>query len=221
MKSRAVIFDMDGLLLDSEPMWEIAEIAVFATVGLRLSPADCVRTRGIRIDEIARYYYSRRPWEGPPPHALAEQITDEVVRIVRERAEPLPGVREAIAACKAAGMRVGLASSSPIRLIDEVLAGFGLTDDFRATCSGEHETFGKPHPGVYLTCAEALGVEPEACLAIEDSITGLIAAKAAKMKALVVPEAGQHEDPRFSLADLKLSSLTDLDAARLEALIRA
>ena len=83
MKSRAVIFDMDGLLLDSEPIWEIAEIAVFATVGVHITSEDCVRTRGIRIDEIAHYYFAHRPWPGPSPHHVAERITDEVCRIVK------------------------------------------------------------------------------------------------------------------------------------------
>lgn len=212
---------MDGLLLDSEPIWEIAEIAVFATVGVQITSEDCVLTRGVRIDEIADYYFAHRPWPGPPPHAVAERITDEVCRIVKERGEPLPGVAEAISLCRSAGLRVGLASSSPMRLIEQIVSQFGFGDDFIARSSGEDERFGKPHPGVYLTCAEALGVQPAACIAIEDSLTGLIAAKAAKMKAFVVPEPNQYTDPRFSLADRKLASLSELDAEVLEMLVSA
>ena len=206
---------MDGLLLDSEPIWEIAEIAVFATVGLEITVEDCARTRGIRIDEIAQYYYSHRPWTGPSPHEVAMKITDEVIRIVRERGEPLPGVREAIKTCEDAGFSIGLASSSPIRLIDQVLEQFDITHHFATRCSGEDETFGKPHPAVYLTCAAELDVEPAACIAIEDSVTGLIAAKAAKMKVVTVPEAPQLRDPRFSLAERTLASLSEFDAALL------
>ncbi len=212
---------MDGLLLDSEPIWEIAEIAVFATVGVHITSEDCVRTRGIRIDEIAHYYFAHRPWPGPSPHHVAERITDEVCRIVKERGAPLPGVADAISLCRSAGLRVGLASSSPIRLIEQVVSQFGFGDDFIAQCSGENEPFGKPHPGVYLTCADALEVQPTECIAIEDSLTGLIAAKAAKMKAIAVPEPAQYSDPRFSLADGKLASLTGLSGELLEALVSA
>jgi sugar-phosphatase len=203
----AVIFDMDGVLVDSEPLWQEAEIEVFAGVGVELTAERCQETMGLRIDEAVDHWWVRHPWPGPSPIEVAEAIVARVTELIAERAEPLPGVHEAIAAARRVGP-IALASSSPRRLIDAVLARFDL--DFDVVHSAEDEAFGKPHPAIYLTTADRLGVAPTRCLAVEDSVNGVVAAKAARMACVAIPEPSLRGDRRFGVADAVLDSLAAL-----------
>lgn len=208
MKLNAVIFDLDGLLIDSEPYWYEAEKVYFAKVGLQLSEADCLLTTGMRIDKVAQFWRERHPWPQPPTaEELAMQMNEYVIQSIRERAELLPGAGQAVKLAREMGLKVGLASSSHLNLIEAALETFDLRQYFQAVSSSEQSGYSKPHPGVYLNAAAMLGEPPEACLAVEDSINGLVAAKAAQMKCLVVPGHGLENDPRFALADARLESL--------------
>ena len=209
---RAVLFDLDGLMVDSEPLWRKVEIEIFATVGVHLTDEDCIETTGLRIDEVALHWSKERPWQGPTPHELAERIVDAMVARAPHEAEPKPGVRRAIALSEEAGLRLAVASSSPERLIRATLDGLGVTSRFAAIVSAEREAYGKPHPAVFLRAAAALDVAPTECLVLEDSVNGMVAAKAARMKCIVVPE---RPDPRFALADATLPSLEALTPALL------
>ncbi len=206
-RMRAAIFDMDGLLIDSEPLWRKAEVEVFGTVGLSLTEAECEATTGLRIDEVVAFRHAQRPWDDPPEPAIVARIVDRVIELVSARGMPLPGVEHAIARCRADGLRLALASSSPRRLIDATLARLGLANTFEVIASAEDDRLGKPHPAVFLRCAEMLGVPPTACLVLEDSLNGVIAAKAARMTCVAVPE---KPDPRFAIADRVLGSLLEL-----------
>src|SRR5690606_35702669 len=114
--------------------------------------------------------------------------------------------------------KTGLASSSPMELIQTVVGHLGIRPYFQAFYSAENEAYGKPHPAVYLACAQELGSSPLQCIAFEDSITGLIAAKAARMKTVAVPEAHRRSDPRYVLADMRLSSLKEFTESSLHLL---
>jgi sugar-phosphatase len=205
----AVIFDMDGVLLDSEPYWQEAQISVFGKLGIPLTVEDCIKTTGIAIDELVAYRYRMHPWNGKTQEEAMYEIIHEVERMILERGTLLPGVAETINFFKAKGIALAIASSSHIQLVNTVLKKFGLENTFRVVHSAEHEDYGKPHPAVFLSTAHRLRVEPERCLVIEDSLNGLIAAKAARMKALVVPPQVLLNDTRFDLADCKLRSLTE------------
>jgi len=208
LKLNAIIFDLDGLLIDSEPFWYEGEKIYFGKVGLTLSDADCLLTTGMRIDQVAQFWHERHPWPVPPaPEEVAMQINEYVIQSIRERAELLPGAGQAVKLAREMGLKVGLASSSHLNLIEAALETFGLREYFQAVSSSEQSGFSKPHPGVYLNAAAMLGQAPETCLAIEDSVNGLIAAKAAQMNCLVVPGHGLQNDPRFALADFRLESL--------------
>lgn len=211
---RAALFDLDGLLVDSEPLWQDAEVELFPTVGHHLRRSDCARTRGLRIDEAVRYWFAIRPWSEPTCEDLAARIAARVIELVRERGQAMPGALAAVHRARALGLKVAVASSSGDAVIAAALERLGLTG-LDAVRSAEHEPYGKPHPAVLLTTAAELGVDPTECVVLEDSLNGVIAAKAARMRCVAVPEPAQASDPRFSIADLALGSLSQLTDAAL------
>ena len=212
----AAIFDMDGLLVDSEPLWDQAELDVIARLGDDISRRhELPDTLGLRIDMVVDLWFAQQPWNGPSRQEVTESIITRAIALVEETKPLLPGVREAVALCKSQGIKVGLASASPLHMLEKVLAMFDLRDDFDALASAEKLPYSKPHPQVYLDCAAKLGIDPLNCVALEDSVNGMIASKAARMRSIVVPAHENQDDPRFVLADVKLTSLTELTAAHL------
>lgn len=212
----AAIFDMDGLLIDSEPLWDRAELDVIASLGIDISRRnELPDTLGLRIDMVVDLWYAQQPWVGPDRGEVTARIISRAISLVEESKPLLPGVREAVALCKAQGLKVGLASASPLHMLEKVLTMFELRDSFDALASAETLPYSKPHPQVYLDCAAKLGLDPLCCVALEDSVNGMVASKAARMRSIVVPaEEGRH-DPRFALADVKLNSLVELTAQQL------
>jgi sugar-phosphatase len=212
----AAIFDMDGLLVDSEPLWDRAELDVMASLGVDISRRnELPDTLGLRIDMVVELWYAQQPWNGPDRAEVTDRIINRAITLVEENRPLLPGVREAIALCKAQGLRVGLASASPLHMLEKVLSMFDLRDSFDALASAEKLPYSKPHPQVYMDCAAKLGIDPTCCVALEDSVNGMIASKAARMRAIVVPAEENQHDPRFALADVKLTSLVQLTPALL------
>ncbi len=208
----AAIFDLDGLLIDSEPLWRAAQVDVFGALGVPLTLEDCAQTTGLRLDDVVAWRRAQHPWQGPSDGEVFDRIIDRMIAAVQAHGRPMPGALAAVAACQAAGVPVAVATSSPARLVTPCLTALGLRDAVALWCSAEDDPLGKPHPAVYLRAAERLGVPPTACLAIEDSLTGLIAAKAARMRAVAVPAPEHQRDPRFALADWRLSSLQEFQA---------
>ena len=207
---QAVIFDMDGLLINSEPLWYEAEVAVFAELGVSIDAVPVAARTGLRIDNIVELYFRASPWQGVTKQEVYQRIMDYATQRIRETRPIMPGVKEALHKVKAQGLKTAIASASPLNLVEEVVALFKLEDDFDTLCSSEHLSNSKPHPEVYLMTAKQLGVSPLDCIGVEDSVNGMIAVKAARMKSIVVPEASVFSDPRWSLAEIKLKSLLDL-----------
>lgn len=214
----ALVFDMDGLLIDSEPLWHEAEIYGFGLAGLCLTLEQCLETTGLRVDEVVQFRFARQPWAAPSQDAVAAAIVERVVELVHAKGVLKPGVDQALGFARDAGLRVALASSSPSVIIRAVLDTFGLRPAFEVIHSAEEEARGKPEPDVYLTTARKLGVEPAACVALEDSPNGVLAAKAAGMKCIAIPEPVLRHDPRLARADAVIESLTEVDADLLNRL---
>lgn len=214
----AVIFDMDGLLIDTEPIWRQAEIEVFAMVGLHLTEEQCLETMGVRVAEVVALWYHRHPWEGPSVQEIADRIEDAVVSHVMAEGEAKPGVYSALATVRAAGLPIAIASSSSMRLIEAVIQRLDIGRYIDVACSGDAEPEGKPHPGVYRTTARKLDVAPEACLALEDSPNGVLSAKAAGMICIAIPDPHLAGDPRMRGADVRLGSLEEFTPQLLSAL---
>ncbi|BCG09780.1 hexitol phosphatase HxpB [Buttiauxella agrestis] len=212
----AAIFDMDGLLIDSEPLWDEAELEVMASLGVDISRrCELPDTLGLRIDLVVDLWFAQQPWNGPDREEVTQRVITRAITLVDEKRPILPGVREAIALCKAQGLKVGLASASPLHMLERVLEMFDLRDQFDAIASAEHLPYSKPHPQVYLDAAAKLGVDPLTCVTLEDSVNGMIATKAARMRSIVVPAEENRSDERWCLANAKLSSLTELRTEHL------
>jgi sugar-phosphatase len=206
----AVIFDMDGVLIDSEPLWKIAMEEVFSAVGSRLTKQDFQRTVGLRLDEVVTYWHREEGWKGVTPEWVEQQIVDKMKVLIHDNPFPLPGVIDTLDYLGQSGKKIGLATSSYETLIDSVLRALDLKGHFHFTHSAERESHGKPHPAVYLTVSNALAVPPDKCLVIEDSLNGIISAKAARMKVVCVPEKTHHPEPKLSVADYRFDSMLDL-----------
>jgi HAD superfamily hydrolase (TIGR01509 family) len=213
--SAAVIFDMDGLLLDSEDFWQQAEYEMFSSLGVPLQPADTAQTLGWRCDYVVQHWYAKFAWQGPTPAEVGDAIIDKVIQLIIQHGKLMPGAREALVLSQTLGLPTALATSSNHRMMLATLKHFDLLPFFQATCSAEFLPLAKPHPQVYLNAAAALGVAPQHCVALEDSVTGIIAAKAARMRCIAVPEHSNFQDARYGIADLKLPSLLQLTAADL------
>ncbi len=221
---QAAIFDMDGLLIDSEPLWQEAEIAVFGGLGLNLTREQCLETRGRRTREIVTYWYEKRPWRAASIDDVRARLIAAVCELVRLRGEALPGVHAVLDFIASQGMKTALASSSPPEIIAAVLDKLGIRERFVITRSAEGETYGKPHPALFLATAERLEVTPAECLVFEDSLSGVIAAKAASMTCVAVPDQRDaymaEYNRKLVIADLIVPSLLDFGPEQMAQLRR-
>jgi beta-phosphoglucomutase-like phosphatase (HAD superfamily) len=213
----ASIFDMDGLLIDSEILWHEAEIEIFGELGVPLSGEHCRTTKGMFVGEVTDHWYAQYPWTGPTAAEVAVTIVDRVIALLLAKGELKPGAEHAIGLCARRGLPLAVASSSQYRLIDTALEHFGLRHHFALVHSAQDETWGKPHPAVFLTAAAKLGAAPRNCLVWEDAPAGVLAAKAATMACIAVPEQGEEHQPAFGLADVVLGSLLEMDEQRFDA----
>ncbi len=181
----AVLFDMDGLLVDSEPLWLQAETAVMARLGADWTTADQVQLLGGSLNRTVRYLLSKAT-EPAPPEAVAEWLMAGVAEQVRDHGVPLqPGARELLAEVAAAGLPRGLVTSSERRFMDAVLATTGLRFDV-LVCAGDVSVT-KPDPEPYLLAAKLLGTDPARCFVLEDSPNGVASAEAAGCQVIAVP----------------------------------
>jgi len=214
----ASIFDMDGLLIDSEILWHQAEIEILGDLGVPLARDECRATKGMFVSEVTDMWFGVYPWEGPTPAEVAVTIVDRVIALLLAQGELKPGAEGAIALCAERGLPLAVASSSQYRLIETALEHFGLRSHFAVVHSAEEEPHGKPHPAVFLTAASRLGVDPRRCVVWEDAPAGVIAAKAAAMACIAVPEKGEEGQAAFGLADDVLASLLDMHEDRFVAM---
>lgn len=206
---KAVIYDMDGLLIDSEPFWRKSEIAVFATVGLHITEQDCMETTGFRFDEVIDHWFAKHPWTAKSKEQVHDEVLDLMEQAILKEAVLFDGVAESIEYFKAKGLKLAIASSSAMRLIQACVTRLHAENVMDALISAEHEAYGKPHPAVFLKAAQVLGVPPQNCLVLEDSLNGVIAAKAAKMKCIAIPSAEDYNKEKFSIADWKVRNLEE------------
>ncbi|MEH1016149.1 HAD family phosphatase [Micromonospora sp. CPCC 206060] len=213
----AVVFDLDGVIVDSEPVWEEVRRAYVADRGGRWLPDTQRRLMGMSTGEWSTYLSAELGVDRTP-----EQVATEVVdEMARRYARGVPVIDGSVAVVRRLAGRwpLGLASSSPTRLIAAALEATGLTDAFRFSLSTEETARGKPAPDVYLAVAGRLGVDPARCVAVEDSSNGVRSAAAAGMRVVAVPHAGYPLDPDAErLAALVLPMVGELTDAAVEGI---
>jgi HAD superfamily hydrolase (TIGR01509 family) len=212
----AVIFDLDGVLIDSEPAWEQVRHGLVNERGGQWSATAQTRLMGMSTAEWARYL-SEELGADLPPGQVASIVIDRMAARYARQLPVLPGADSALRRL-AGRWALGLASSSPRQLIDTVLAAAGWDSLFEATVSTEEVGRGKPAPDVYQAVTSRLGVPASACAAVEDSSNGLLSAAAAGLLVVAVPHPRYPPAPdALARAGLVLTSLDDLTADAIEA----
>lgn len=219
MQLNTVIFDMDGLLINSEPLWNEAANEVFAKYNIALSEQDYLLTTGMRTREFVEWWISRFDIVNANVDVLENEIFDAVISRIEKAYIAMPGMEHIFNFFKGRGFKIGIASSSPTKLIELVIRMYKL-DAVQQHASAHLLKHAKPHPEVYLNCAEQLNSHPLECICFEDSFTGMIAAKAARMKCVVVPNPEVFNKPWWGAADIALPSLEVFTEEHLQKLNR-
>lgn len=218
MALTTVIFDIDGLLIDSEPLWHEAATELFNQFGVKLTDTMYTSTTGLRTKEFVQLWFDYFKIDQKFAAESEKTIVEGVLKKIETKASIMPGVPHIFDFFANKQFKIGLATSSPPSLIDLVVQMTGIESYLSATASAEYLPYGKPHPQVYLNCAESMNSHPTECICFEDSFNGLIAAKAARMKCVVIPHHAFNKDERWGAADLKLSSLQNFGALHFDRL---
>ena len=210
MTITAVLFDMDGVLIDSEPLWRKAMIEGFASIGVLITEEDCKKTTGNRLKEVVEYWFEKLNILDFLPTEIEHRIINMLVKLINNEGKAISGVIEVINFCNNKNIKIGLATSSSNHLMEAVLEKLNLKNTFKSSISAENMEYGKPHPEVFLSCASQLQISPLECIVIEDSINGVIAAKAAFMSVIALPEHENINNHKFSIADYKLNNMQEV-----------
>ena len=212
--TQAVVFDLDGVLLQSEEVWDAVRERYVRERGGRYDEEVQRAMIGMSAPEWSRFLHEEA---GVPddPEAINRDVVARMLESYRRKLPLLPGAAEAVRRT-AAAFPLALASSSNREVFEAVLELAGLADCFRATVSSEEVERGKPAPDVYLEAARRLGVAPELCTAVEDSQAGIRSAKSAGMRVVAIPNASYPpDDAALALADTVVRSLDELTVAAL------
>lgn len=216
---KAAIFDMDGTLVDSEPLWGKAFEAVLTPLGIEITEKQHQIFRGQSAMENIEHLYGEYKWQGPSQKEVYDQIMDTLLAFVKAGIDLKPGVDEALQLCKKHDFPVAIASGSEMKVIDTVVDALEIREHFHHLYSSQYEPYGKPHPGIFIKVADHFKVRPADCLVFEDSPSGVLAAKAAKMKCIAIPtNAESKNNPFIQTADIIIDSLEEFDEAMLASL---
>ena len=206
----AFIFDMDGVIIDSEPIHSRVKLATFAHFGIPFAEADLARYMGRTSGAIFRETLAACDRQDIKPEEMAAYKQAHYLEVLKSgEIAPVPGSVELIKALHQAGIPLGLATSSNVRVMNTVLDIFGIRPYFTSILSGGELPESKPDPAIYRISAQRLGSEPERCIVLEDTANGIKAAKRAGMYCIAYhnPHSGQQD---LSLADKVVASLSDV-----------
>jgi sugar-phosphatase len=207
----AVLFDMDGVIIDSEPLWGEAQNEIFTSLGVDYNKELATRTIGIGTYDTVDFWYQQQPWKGISHEEVGKRIHEQMLLLIRQKGKMMQGLMHVLDYFKSKNLKIALASGAPMSIINLVVDQLEIRDYFGIIHSIDFEEYGKPHPAIFLTVAQKFGVEPLKCLVIEDSFNGLIAAKAARMKAIAYLPNSDFNNTRFDFADLKLRSFGEFN----------
>lgn len=206
---KAVIFDMDGVLIDSEPFWQQAELNVFSQLGVKLTAEQTKQTAGMTTQAVAEFWYQHSPWQGQSLAETEKAVIQQVGQAIATQGQAKKGVHALLQQLQQRQIPTALATNSSQFLMDTTLQTLAIHHYFDAHCCVEMVTKGKPAPDIYLLAASKLGVAPADCLVFEDSYTGISAAKAAGMTVVAIPAADEWHHEKFAIADAKIRCLSE------------
>ena len=181
---KAVIFDMDGVLVESEAIWKQAEYEVFSSLGVSVTEENSSYTQSMTTKEVTAFWYQKFPWKETPLSEVEEMVVRRVMELILLKDCATLGISAFIKNLKERNFKIGLATNAPEKIIPVVLKKTGTESLFDSVSSADFEEKGKPHPAIYLNTAKKLKVMPEECAVIEDSETGMEAAKKAGMSVI-------------------------------------
>lgn len=203
-KKKAVIFDMDGVLVDSEKIWKEAEHTIFSALGVQVNDEWSAFTKSMTTRQVTQFWYQKFPWKNRSLIEVEQAVINNVIELIRISDCCIPGVQSFIKNLKRRQMKIGLATNAPGIIIPAVLKKTNTATLFDAVSSADLEIEGKPNPAIYLTTAQKLNVSPSECLVIEDSVSGAMAAKKAGMTV-----AGFLMESNNNLSDMADFVITD------------
>lgn len=206
---KAVIFDMDGVIVDSEPLWKRAEQEVFSSLGVVVTDELAALTKSMTTTAVARFWFDQCPWPNKTLEDAEEMVIARVIELVTMEECCISGVKLLIEKLKSKDTRIGLATNSPYRIIQPVLQKAGMEHLFDSISSAEQHENGKPDPSVYLAVSHKLNIAPAHCIAIEDSYSGMLAAKNAGMK--VIAFTNNNKELSFDIADHIIEDFESVD----------
>jgi beta-phosphoglucomutase family hydrolase len=212
----AVIWDMDGVLADTAPYHLLAWRETFAKRGISFTEEDFKRGFGIRNDAIIKNVLGEQTTEAEI-ETIAREKEATFRRIIGKDIKPLPGALKLLKALDEHGVKMAIASSTPIENIRLIVGSLGIEKCFQAVITGHDVTEGKPSPQVFLLAAQRLGVEPKNCIVFEDAVAGVKAAKSAGMYCVAV--ANTHPREKLTEADLIVDTLEMVTVNDLEGLV--
>lgn len=208
--TRAVIFDMDGVIIDSEPLWRKAMIKGFAEYDVPFTEDDCRKTTGMRLNEVIHYWHKLFPDKLKDQTSVKNSIINDLIDLINVDGKAISGLFDILNYIKQNKIKIGLSTSSDHILIETILNKFEITHFFDEIISAQHLKYGKPHPEVYLVCAEKLNIHPMDCMVVEDSINGIVSAKAAQMNVIAIPDREHINNVKFNIADGIITHLSEL-----------
>ncbi|MFD2037573.1 hexitol phosphatase HxpB [Belliella marina] len=201
---KAVIFDMDGVIINSEMFWKQAEYEVFTSLGVNVTAVESALTKSMTTSEVTNFWYHISPWEGKDHKDVEQMVISRVIELIETEDCQIEGVKDFIELLKEKHYKIGLATNSPQRIIPTVLKKLGIEGLFDAVLSAEFEIKGKPDPTIYFNAAKKLNTDPADCIVIEDSHSGMLAAKNAGMT--VIAFTNENPEAEFDIADFKINS---------------
>ncbi|HDZ16408.1 MAG TPA: HAD family hydrolase [Methylophaga aminisulfidivorans] len=214
---QAVIFDMDGLLIDSEPFWKQAEKRVFSAIGVEITDVLSAKTMGMTTRQATKFWLQHAGLS--LSQHLMEQVEndviDEVASLTATQGQALPGVHDLLEQLKQKKLKIGLATNAPARIVPVVLERLDVRDIFDSYVADDDVEQGKPHPAIYLLALERINAQANQTIAFEDSVTGMTAAMGASIRTVVVPSHANYHLPHYDAAALKLDSLNGLTLQHL------
>lgn len=202
MFPKAVIFDMDGTLIDSEPFWQKAEYLVFSNLGVKVEPELTLVTAGMTTRAVTEFWYEKYPWKGVGFEEVEYGVVKAVAKEITNQGRGMSGAVELVRFLQEKGIKLALATNSPKELVPLVLRRLEIENCFSVISTVNDVEKGKPDPAIYELALQRLGCNAEQCLVFEDSETGVKAAKAAGLKVVLISESTSK-----GLADLQMTSL--------------